>query len=292
MKFITYIDKDGADRLGVLTADGAGMHPLADLGIFCSGMTEFIASYDETIVARLRAKIAVPGVPLAEVMLAAPIPYPRHDILCIGQNYLGHAIESAKFRGKEYTKPAYPTYFAKRVNRAVAPEGTIAAHADITAQLDYEVELAVVIGSRCDHVRPEEAFDHIFGYTIVNDISARDLQNRHGGQYTFGKSLDDSTPMGPWLVTRDEFASPPHLRVRTWVNGELRQDGNTSDFIFDIPRLISELSTGIVLEPGDILITGTPAGVAMGFQPPRFIKAGDVVECEVEGIGRLRNTVG
>ena len=230
------------------------------------------------------------GIPLDSVKLAAPIPHPRHDILCIGQNYLAHAIESFKFKGLEYQKPSHPVYFTKRVNRAVADGECIPAHADITSQLDYEAELAVVIGKRCDHVKPEDVFAHIFGYTIVNDVSARDLQYAHS-QYAFGKSLDGFAPMGPWIVTADEIPAPPALRIGTRVNGEVRQDSNTGDFIFDIPYMISELSGGIVLEPGDIVITGTPSGVGMGFTPPRFLKSGDVVECEIEKIGTLRNTV-
>lgn len=290
MKFVTYTDKNGADRPGMLTQDGQGVLPLADLGIDAPGMIEFIERYDDGMAATLRAKASGAGIPLAEIALAAPIPHPRHDILCIGQNYLVHAIESAKYKGVEYKQPAHPVYFSKRVNRAVAHNGAIPAHADITSKLDYEAELAVIIGKRCDHVRPEDAFKHIFGYTVVNDVSARDLQHAHS-QFTFGKSLDGFAPMGPCLVTRDEFVDPPHLRIRTWINGELRQDSNTSDFIFDIPFLISQLSSGIVLEPGDILITGTPSGVGMGQQPPKFLNAGDVVECEVEGVGKLRNTV-
>ncbi|MCC8190778.1 MAG: fumarylacetoacetate hydrolase family protein, partial [Planctomycetes bacterium] len=217
-------------------------------------------------------------------------PHPPRDLLCVGQNYLEHALETARFKGTEYHQPEYPVIFSKRVIRAVPPEGEIPAHADITAALDYEAELAVVIGKRCDHVRPEEVFAHVFGYTIVNDVSARDIQMNHV-QYTFGKGLDGFAPMGPWIATVDEFAAPPHLNVVTRVNGEVRQNSNTSEFIFDIPRLISELSSGITLLPGDILITGTPSGVGMGFSPPKFLQPGDVVECEIEGIGVLRNVV-
>lgn len=291
MKFITYVDTNGVDQLGVLANDAASVHPLKNLGIACASMPEFIAAWSESVRATIQAGIAAPGIPLADIALAAPIPHPPHDILCVGQNYLEHAIESAKFKGQEYVKPDHPVYFSKRVNRAVATGGIIGAHADITAKLDYEAELGVVIGKRCAHVRPEEVFEYIFGYTVVNDISARDLQYAHV-QYTFGKGLTDATPMGPWLVTRDEFVDPPQLQVKTWVNGELRQNSNTSEFIFDIPYMISELSGGMILEPGDVVITGTPSGVGMGYQPPRFLKAGDVVECEIEGIGKLRNTVG
>jgi 2-keto-4-pentenoate hydratase/2-oxohepta-3-ene-1,7-dioic acid hydratase in catechol pathway len=208
----------------------------------------------------------------------------------VGQNYTAHALEGARYAGKEWTKPDWPVYFSKRVDRCVAPGGVIPAHADITSELDYEAELAVIIGKTASKVKPGDVFSHIFGYTVANDVSARDIQHNHV-QYTFGKGLDGFAPMGPWIATVDEFAVPPRLNVKTRVNGEPRQDANTSDFIFDIPRLISELSSGITLEPGDILITGTPAGVGMGFQPPKFLRPGDEIECEIEGIGILRNVV-
>ncbi len=291
MKFVTYSEGNGAETVGVLTPDGAGVHALRDCGVECRNMLELIEKYDGKMAAALQGKITAPGRPLAGVTLAAPIPHPRHDLICVGQNYLAHAIESAKFSGVEFKKNEYPVYFAKRVNRAVPPEGDISAHADLTSKLDYEAELAVIIGRRCDHVRPEEVFNYVFGYTIVNDVSARDLQTNHK-QFLFGKSLDNFTPMGPCIVTRDEVGSPPQLRVRTWLNGELRQDSNTSDFIYDIPFLVSQLSQGIVLEPGDILITGTPSGVGLGQNPPAFLKVGDRLEMEIEGIGRLRNRIG
>ncbi len=290
MKFVTYLDDDGGEAVGVLSLDGGSLHPLRECGVWCRDMQELIEKYDADLAERLRRQASGPGRPLAEVRLAAPLPRPRHDLICVGVNYLSHAIESAKFKGVEFKRSEYPVYFSKRVNRAVAPEGDIARHADLTDKLDYEAELAVVVGRRCDHVRPEAVFAHLFGYTIVNDVSARDLQNRHG-QFFFGKSLDDFTPMGPCLVTRDEFAEPPVLSIRTWINGVLRQDSTTGDLIYDIPFLISQLSGGMVLEPGDIVITGTPSGVGMGQNPPAFLQAGDVVEMEIEGIGRLRNTV-
>ncbi|MGE4284740.1 MAG: fumarylacetoacetate hydrolase family protein, partial [Clostridia bacterium] len=230
------------------------------------------------------------GIPITAVEISAPIPNPRHDILCIGQNYTEHAIESAKFRGIEYQKPTYPVYFSKRVNKAVAHNGFISSHADITSKLDYEAELAVIIGKECSHVAPEDVYDYIFGYTIINDISARDIQVNHK-QFTFGKGLDDATPMGPYIVTIDEFDAPPLLSVKSKVNGELRQNSSTNDFIFDIPFMISQLSAGITLYPGDIFITGTPSGVGLGFNPPKWLKSGDIVECQIEKIGILRNTV-
>ena len=293
MKFVTYRNKRGEEFVGVLAISGDRVHPLRDLGYDCPSMLALLDGYSDRMHADLKERLSGNGggVSLDDVLLDAPIPHPRHDILCMGQNYLEHALEAARSRGVEYKKPDYPIYFSKRVNRAVPHNGVIPAHADITQSLDYETELAVVIGKHCDHVKPEDVFRHIFGYTIVNDVSAREVQRRHV-QYSFGKGMDGFTPMGPWIVTLDEFVSPPHLHIQTRVNGEARQNANTSEFIFDIPRLISELSAGIVLEPGDILITGTPSGVGMGFTPPRFLKSGDVIECEIESIGVLRNTVG
>ncbi len=292
MKIATFTDADGRERVGALSDDATRIVPLAEAGLPEWDMVGLIEAWSDAIRDKLRPLLAGQnGVPLDDVTLQAPIPHPRHDVLCIGQNYLEHALESARYKGVEYTKPDYPMYFSKRVDRAVRPGGIIPAHDDITSRLDYESELAVIIGARCDHLRPEDAYRHIFGYTIANDVSARDIQSNHV-QFMFGKGLDGFTPMGPWIVTADEFAAPPDVLVSCLVNGEQRQAANTSEFIFDIPFMLSQLSSGIVLQPGDILLTGTPSGVGMGFQPPRFLKKGDVVECRVEGIGSLINTVG
>lgn len=292
MKLATYQSRDGKERVGVLGEKLDRIVSLEKAGLPDWDMITLIDNFTEEVRATLQAAAAAAGSGevLAETTLDAPIPQPKHDLICIGQNYLEHALEGARYKGIEYVKPDYPVYFSKRVNRAVAPGGAISAHTDITSRLDYEAELAVVIGSRCDHVRPEDAFAHIFGCTIVNDVSARDIQSNHV-QYLFGKSLDDFTPMGPWIVTADEFATPPHLNVSTHVNGEKRQDANTSEFIFDIPYVMAQLSAGIVLEPGDIIITGTPSGVGLGFNPPKFLKPGDKIECSIEGIGTLANVV-
>jgi len=278
----------GSEELpGVLSADGTRVHPLTGW----SRLIDFIADYDKKgrgIAQKLSQKGG--GIPLGDVTLEAPIPHPPHDIICVGLNYAAHAMESAKASGQEYKAPERPVYFIKRVNRATPPGGDIPSHSSITQHLDYEVELAVIIGKRCRNVKPQDAFSHIFGYTVSNDISARNIQY-DGIQWSFGKSLDGAAPIGPWIVTIDEFESPPALRVTSKVNGEIRQDSNTSDFIFGIPYLISELSHGITLEPGDIIMTGTPSGVGMGFDPPKFLRDGDVVELEIENIGVLRNTV-
>lgn len=291
MKFLNYVTDDGG-CLGVLAGNGESVVPLADLGFDFRDMTDLIARYETEVAPVIADRLAgVPvGIPLGEIVFDAPIPHPRHDLLSVGLNYREHAMESARYKGIEYKPPPHPVYFSKRVNRAVGHEGGIPAHADVTQKLDYEAELAVVIGKRCDHVCAGDVFGHVFGYTIVNDVSARDVQVAHV-QYTFGKGMDGFAPMGPWIATRDEFRDPPHLAVKTRVNGELRQNSNTSEFIFDIPYLVSELSAAITLEPGDIIITGTPSGVGLGFQPPRFLKVSDRVECEIEGIGILANTV-
>ena len=292
MKFVTYLDGK-TDVAGVLSTDGKWVYSLEQLGYPYHTIQELIEAFTPELKDEISAKMKNygEGIALSEVKLTAPIPYPKHDVICLGHNYLEHAKESFRFRGEEYVPLKYPTYFGKRVNRAVGHNEPVMAHKDITDMLDYEVELAIVMGKKCDHINEDEVFDYIFGYTILNDISARNLQNNHGGQFFLGKGLDGFTPMGPCIVTVDEFDNPPNLHMTSRVNGEVRQDNATNDFIFDIPFVISELSQGIVLEPGDIIATGTPSGVGMGFQPPKFMKPGDVVECEIEGIGILRNPI-
>ena len=181
-------------------------------------------------------------------------------------------------------------YFSKRVSEAVPPDGFIESHVGLVERLDYENELAVILGKTARNVKAADAADYIFGYTIVNDVSARDVQTAHK-QFYFGKSLDGFTPMGPCIVTADEIAFPPALKISTTVNGELRQDSNTAMFLNGIGEVLEELTAGMTLLPGTIIITGTPAGVGMGFEPPKFLKPGDVVTCEIEGIGVLTNTV-
>lgn len=226
-----------------------------------------------------------------EVKLLAPIPVPRQDMICLGINYMEHAEESARYKKEAFGgERPYAVYFSKRVNEAVADGGYIESHSRLTDSLDYECELAVVIGKDCRDVEKEEVQDYILGYTIINDVSARDVQTRHK-QWYFGKSLDGFTPMGPWIVTEDEIPYPPRLSVQSFVNGELRQDGNTEKLIFDIGHVICELSSGMTLKAGTIIATGTPAGAGMGFTPPKFLKPGDVVTCRIQGIGEITNTV-
>ena len=211
-------------------------------------------------------------------------------MICLGINYLSHAKEAAKFEKEAFEKPEQAIYFAKRVNRAVSPEGGISAHRDLTSQLDYEAELAVIIKKDAFRISREQVRDYVFGYTVLNDVSAREVQTGHK-QWYFGKSLDGFTPMGPWILTADSVEFPPKLAIQSRVNGGLRQDSNTELLIHGIEEVICELSSGMTLKSGTIIATGTPSGVGMGFDPPRFLVPGDVVECTIEGIGTLKNTV-
>ncbi|MBE6008047.1 MAG: fumarylacetoacetate hydrolase family protein [Lachnospiraceae bacterium] len=231
------------------------------------------------------------GIPYADIEKCAPIPNPAQDIICLGVNYAAHAEESARFKKELYDKNAqYPVYFSKRVDEAVADGGFIESHSDMVDSLDYESELAVIIKGDVKNVSEEDAHKYVFGYTILNDVSARNVQTRHK-QWYFGKSLSGFCPMGPYIVTADEIAYPPKLDIRSRINGELRQDSNTSLLLFGIDYVISELSRGMTIKSGSIISMGTPAGVGMGFTPPKFLKAGDKVECEIEKIGVLTNIV-
>lgn len=226
-----------------------------------------------------------------ETETLAPIPNPKQDIICLGINYMAHAEESARYKKEAFggDRP-FAVYFSKRANECVATEGNIPSYPELVDSLDYECELAVIIGKNAKNVSEENAFDYVFGYTILNDVSARNLQTRHK-QWYFGKSLDDFCPMGPDIITEDEFDRPPVLTIQSYINGELRQNSNTGLLIFDIPHVISELSQGTTLKAGTIISMGTPAGVGMGFQPPKFLKKGDVIECRIEKIGSLKNYV-
>ena len=229
--------------------------------------------------------------PVEEIKVVSPIAEPDQDIICLGINYMDHAKESARFQKEEFSKPEKAIYFSKRVNRTNDPDGIIPAHKNLTNQLDYEAELAVIIKKDAKDVKPGEVKDYIFGYTIMNDVSAREVQTEHK-QWYFGKSLDGFTPLGPCIMTVDSTAFPPVLKIQSKVNGELRQNSNTGLFIHGIEEVICELTKGMTLKAGTIIATGTPAGVGMGFVPPKFLETGDVVECIIEGIGTLRNTVG
>jgi len=286
MRFFTYLSPSEMS-VGVLAG------PDAFVRLPFGSLLELIAAGDAGLAAARQALERGLRAPLAGVRLAAPIPEPRRNIFCLGWNYAEHSREAAASRSKLEPKalPTRPIFFTKATTTVLAPEGSIPAHLDATAQLDWEVELGVVIGQGGRDIPRERAMAHVFGYTVINDVSARDVQTGHGGQFFKGKSLDGTCPMGPWLITADEVPDPQALRLTCKVNGVLKQQGRTSDMIFDIPATVQWLSQGMTLLPGDIIATGTPAGVGFARVPPEFLHPGDVVECEVEGLGVLRNPV-
>ena len=278
MKLITYL-YENAEHVGVLTPDETALRPLP-----YPDMLSLIQAGD------LSAAQAAESLPLSAVKLLAPIPRPRQDVICLGINYKAHAEEAEHYSGAFKKERPIPIYFSKRVSEAVGPGGTIESHPGLVERLDYEAELAVIIGKTARSVPAERAHEYIFGYTVLNDVSARVLQTSHK-QWYFGKSLDGFTPMGPCITTADEIPFPPKLRIWADVNGERRQDSTTDLLITGIADMIAELSSGMTLLPGTIIATGTPSGVGMGFDPPRFLKSGDIVACGVEGIGVLKNKV-
>lgn len=283
MKLVTYL-YNGREAVGVLSEDSAAVRPLP-----FPDMNALIEAPRDRLLSAV--KDANDSLPLSAVTLLSPIPRPRQDVICLGINYKSHAEEAEKYSTEAFKKdrPA-PIYFSKRVSEAVAPEGFIESHPGLVERLDYEVELAVIIGKTAKNVKAADAADYIFGYTVLNDVSARLLQTAHK-QWYFGKGLDGFTPIGPCITTADEIAFPPALAISARINGELRQNSFTDLLITGIGDIIEELSSGMTLLPGTIIATGTPAGVGMGFDPPKFLKPGDVVECSIEGIGTLRNTV-
>ena len=296
MKLVTY-QIEHRSGLGVISRDGAWIYPLTALDMDYKTMQELIENISDSEKQLLeyasgQDPYKIRGAaPIGEARLLAPIPQPKQDVICLGVNYMAHAEESARFKKEEFNgERPFAIYFSKRVNRATDPGAGIPSHRDIVTDLDYEAELAVIIGKEASHVKEEDVKDYIFGYTIINDVSARTLQNRHK-QWYFGKGLDGFLPMGPCIATADEMTYPPKVQIQSRVNGELRQDSNTELLIFGISHIVSELSQGMTLKPGTIIATGTPSGVGMGFTPPRFLSVGYTVECTIEGIGTISNTV-
>lgn len=262
MKLVTF-EKDGRSAVGLLNAAGTAVHPVPG----CADMQALIGIWP---VLDTAAVLRGEALPLERVRLLAPIPRPVQDVICLGINYFDHAKESEAVAGKGVKAPdTFPIYFSKRVD---------------------EAELAVIIGRPAYNVSEADALDYVFGYTILNDVSARTIQNQHKQWYR-GKSLDGFTPMGPWIVTPDEFDVRKSWKIQSRINGELRQDSTTDLMIFHVPYVIAELSRGMTLQPGTIISMGTPAGVGMGFDPPKWLHPGDVVACSIDGIGTLTNTV-
>jgi 2,4-diketo-3-deoxy-L-fuconate hydrolase len=286
MKLITYLD--GHLRVGAV-AGGR----VADLSEKFDSMQTLIEEGEPALEeARSLAEKANPQAEVSEVELRAPIPHPRRNVFCMGWNYLTHFEEGQGRRGDNQEElPEYPTFFDKPTTTVVGPYDDIPFDPDFSEKMDYEAELAVVIGRAGRSIPAAEAMDHIFGYTLANDVTARDVQRRHGGQWLKGKGMDGSCPLGPWIVTADEIADPQDLPVRCDVNGVQKQDSNTRFMVFPIARLIEELSLAMTLLPGDILLTGTPEGVGYARTPPEYLSPGDEVTVTIPEIGRITNRV-
>ena len=286
MRIATY-RRQGRREVGRLTEDGHSVLPFTlDAAQAERGALDLIEAlaHGEALPATGAA------ISLADVALEAPLPRPRRNIFCVGRNYRAHAKElsGSVFKASAPDADGWPIVFTKVPECVVGPHDEVRLPGDaVSSQIDYEAELAVVIGREGRNIARADALGHVFGYTIVNDVTARDVQMRHQ-QWDLGKSFDTFCPMGPWIVTADELDGTA-TRVRCWVNGVLRQDGRTTDLIFDIPTLIETCSRGITLYPGDVIATGTPAGVGMGLMPPTFLRPGDVVRIEIDGIGRIEN---
>lgn len=297
MRLLTY-KQDGTCHVGIDQPD-LGVVSISDLAhavgkIFPDDMVDLIANWNvlrPQIDAAL-ADLAAGGLTrqrLTTLELVAPIPRPRNAIYAVGMNYVAHVDEAHHSMNTSIDLPKAPVYFTKPANAIVPPNGKILYHATVTKQLDWEAELAVIIGKGGKAISKDDALDHVFGYTCINDISARDCRREH--QWFLAKSQDGSAPMGPVIVTRDEIPDPHTLNIWLKVNGETRQDGNSAKMIFKIPDIIADLSRAITLEAGDIIATGTPSGVGIAMTPPQFLQDQDRVEMAVEGIGVLANTV-
>lgn len=294
MKFVTVKDQD-CEFIGLVDDSKKLVLPLKRVwdqleeGFFPNTMLEAVELGDEFItkVQRLLKNVTNESyIPIDSVRLLSPMTKLRKNILCVGKNYAEHAIEM----GSEKDIPKHPIIFTKAPTTVIGHGAEVQNHQDVTSELDYEGELAVIIGKKGSKISKEEALDYVFGYSIINDVTARDLQAQHK-QFFLGKSLDTTCPMGPWIVHASAIENPHHLEIETKINGEVRQHSNTQNFIFPIDEIIHVLSKGMTLEPGDIIATGTPAGVGKGFKPPRFLKPGDKMEITIEKLGTLVNTI-
>lgn len=287
MRFARLQKENGQPFLAVVNNENA---TYARIDTF-ENLKALICNWDKW---QLQAKNIQCTLPLKEVKILAPL-RPERNIFCIGKNYAAHAAEVSQSGFDSSMQaddiiPEYPIVFTKTPETVIGTNEKIPAHKHVTSQLDYEAELAVIIGKEGKGINKEEALDYVWGYTIVNDVTARDVQKKHK-QWTLGKSLDGFAPMGPVVVTKDEI-NLSDTKIKCWINKELRQDANISELIFDVPTLIECISAGITLKPGDVIITGTPQGVGAGFNPPKYLQTGDVITVEIEGIGILENEVG
>ncbi|MCX8133039.1 MAG: fumarylacetoacetate hydrolase family protein [Roseococcus sp.] len=296
LKLVTFAPHaGGAPRAGALLNEGEILD-LAAAGLPYPDMMAVIAAGSPGLAA-IRAALASPRaaavVKRAEAALLAPIPRPARNVFCVGRNYMDHVAEGDRTRGITQSEvPKFPQFFTKAPETVIAPGATIPDHgaSGVTQWLDYEAELALVIGRPGANIAKEEALSHVFGWTIGNDVTGRDLQRRYG-QWFKGKSLDGSCPLGPWIVPAEDLDASD-LAIELWVNQEKRQSSRTSKMIFDVKDIIHHLSIGFTLRPGDVVLTGTPEGVGYAMQPPQVLKGGDVVRIAIEGIGELVNPVG
>lgn len=282
MRYVTFSDASGTPRPGVL--EGENVRPF---GPDVASLDAYIALYPGERLAAVAGLGA--AIPLASVKLLAPL-HPKKNVFCVGRNYLAHAEEGAKALGTELKLPDVPTYFTKAPTAIAGPDQVLELSADLSPMYDWEAELGVVIGQRCKNLTESQALSVVFGYMCLNDVTARDLQRSHV-QWFKGKSLDHTCPIGPWIVDAEDIGSPQNLAIKLRVNGVEKQSSNTSKMIFSVAKIISNLTHGITLEPGDIIATGTPEGVGFARTPPEFLKDGDVMEVELEKIGVLRNGV-
>jgi len=279
VRFVTFRTLDGETSPGVIEGD-------AIRRISTPTLREYIALAPHERIAWHSSEELVP---CADVQLEAPV-RPARNVFCVGRNYLEHAREGALAAGRELKLPSVPTFFTKATTAIAGPDAMLHLQANLSGEYDFEAELAVVVGAKCKNVSEAEALHVVFGYTALNDVTARNLQREHG-QWFKGKSLDDSCPIGPWIVSTEEIGDAQALEIALRLNGVEKQRSNTAKMIFTIPRLIAELSKGMTLLPGDVIATGTPAGVGFARRPPEFLAEGDVMEVEIEKIGILRNTV-
>ena len=287
MKFCT-IENNGKEKVAVLSKKNRPI-TIESFGLEVKNMNDLIQRYDE-VEKKLQTALQdadEAGLDEKEYKILAPIPVPMQDVICLGVNYNEHIAETADVI--DFTKKADTVYFSKRVNRSNDPDGIIPNY-DFVDSLDYEVELGVILKKDAFKVSAYEVKDYIFGYTVINDVSARNIQLKHQQWYR-GKSFDGYTPMGPYIVTSDEIENVHNLQIECFVNGEKRQSSNTACMITTVEEAVSELSQGMTLKAGTIIATGTPGGVGMGFNPPKFLKSGDVIKCVIEDIGELVNTV-
>lgn len=297
MKLLTF--KNRGFKVGVLDGDqvldlgkaakAAGKKVPKDMRGIIAGGDAVLATIKQVLAAS-KGKADM-FIPLNKIRFAPPITDFKKNVFCVGRNYKAHIEEMAAAMNRSVDYPKVSEFFTKPYTTIIAHGDTVERHAAYTEKLDYEVELAAIIGKGGRNISKDNALDHVFGYTVFNDVTARDAQRAHG-QFFKGKSFDTFGPIGPWIVTSDEFGDPSGHRLTLKVNGKIRQDSNTSDLVHDVPSIIRDLTGALTVEPGDIIATGTPSGVAGGMNPPGWLQSGDVMEAEVEGIGVLRNKIG